>query len=53
MNMENWVLVTYEPVELEKKLVEVQDSMRITVQLRTIYGIYFNVKKNQTIHSIT
>ena len=46
---ENWQLVTDEPVEFEKELVEVQDSKRnkIADHLRGIYGIYPNLMKGK------
>ena len=47
MNGENWLLVTDEPIEFEKWLVEVQDFMTITDHFRGIYIINPNlIKKN-------
>ena len=43
MIRENRQLVTDEPVEFEKKPVEVQDSRRITDHFRRIYGIYLKL----------
>ena len=39
---ENQYLVTDEPVEFEKKLVEIQDCRKITNYFRGIYRIYPN-----------
>ena len=45
---ENRQLVTNEPVEFKKQLVEVQDYKKITDQFRRIYKIYPNlIKENQ------
>jgi hypothetical protein len=45
---ENWQLITYEPVEFEKLLVEIQDYMKITNRFRGLYRIYPNlIKKKQ------
>ena len=46
---ENHQLVTNEPVEFEKKPVEVQDCMKITGHFKGIYRIYLNsIKENLT-----
>ena len=42
---ENQQLVTNEPVEFEKQLVEVQECMKITDNLKGIYKIYPNLIK--------
>ena len=42
---ENRQLVTNEPVEFEKKPVEVQDCKKFTDHFRGIYRIYPNLKK--------
>ena len=45
---ENRQLVTDEPVEFEKQLVEVQDCMKLTDHFRGIYRIYPNlIKENR------
>ena len=45
MTGENRQLVTDEPVEFEKKPVEVQDCRKITDHFRGIYRIYPNLTK--------
>ena len=40
MNGESRLLVTDEPVEFEKQLVEVEDFRKITNDFRAVYGIY-------------
>ena len=50
MRGENQPLVTYEPVELEKQRVEIQDFMEITEHFQKIYAIYLKLmKENQKI----
>ena len=45
---ENWQLVTNEPVEFEKRPVEIQDCRKITDHFREIYRIYSNlIKENR------
>ena len=44
-NKENWLLVTDEPVEFEKKPVEVQGFKRTTHHSRGVYGTYPNSTK--------
>jgi hypothetical protein len=44
---ENRQLVTDEPVEFEKQLVEVQDSRKITNHFRGIFRIYPNLIKGK------
>ena len=41
--MDALTLVTYEQVELEIRLVDVQDFKKITHHVRGIYGIYLNL----------
>ena len=51
MNMDDWLLVTNEPVEFDEKPVEVLDFMKVTDQFRGIYGIYLeSLKENQKIN---
>jgi hypothetical protein len=45
MNGEHRLLVTYEPFQFEKKLVEVQTFNKITDYFRGIYGIYPNYQR--------
>ena len=42
---ENRQLVTDEPVEFDKQLVDVQDCRKITHHIRGIYSIYPNLIK--------
>ena len=50
MIQENWQLVTNEPVESGKNLVEVEDCRKITDHFREIYRIYPNlIKENQRV----
>ena len=46
MNGENRPLITDEPIEFEKQLVEVQDFRKMTHHFRRIYGIYLTLLKN-------
>ena len=45
MNGESRLLVTDEPVEFEKQLVEVEDFRKITNDFRAVYGIYLKWMK--------
>ena len=48
LNRESQPLVTNEPLEFEKQLVEAQDFMKITYHFREIRGIHLKlIKKNQ------
>ena len=44
-NKENSLLVTYEPYEFEKQLVEAQNFKKFTSHLREIYEIYLKPMK--------
>ena len=47
MIVENWQLVTNEPAEFEKQVVQVQDYMKITNHFEGIYRIYPNFIKEK------
>ena len=48
-----WELVTDEPVEFEKYVVEVQDCRKITNHLKGIHGIYPKIiKENQRMSTL-
>jgi hypothetical protein len=53
MIRENQQLVTDEPVEFEKKPVEIQDCKKITDRFRGIYRIYPNlIKENRRLSNM-
>ena len=53
MNGEHQLLVTEEPVEFEKYMVEVQDFGRIVDPLRGIHRIHLKIHEEKTVSGWT